>query len=250
MNDAVENASARRLLVLGAIAPLLALSFYLAETLVIVAAPAPYPVALGDWLSLFQTNRILALIYLNAPDILSIPLLGLMFLALRRAVGENHRTAATIASASAFLGIAVFVSIRSALLAIMSLSDRYAAAATDGAQRAVETAGLAIDALGNPTPQTAGFFFIAIAAAVFSVIMLRRGGFLRITGLVGLAAAVATIADDVSLVVAPGVSGVLMGVAGACWVVWWIFTSVALFRLARQRTAADFAAGITPKEDA
>ena len=80
----------------GGIAPLVAVAFYLIELLSLLSGE-PFPVAPEDWFSLFLRHKFLGLLYLNALDILSITLLGVMFLALVAALWRGHESAALIA---------------------------------------------------------------------------------------------------------------------------------------------------------
>ncbi|MBN1887260.1 MAG: hypothetical protein JW850_04700 [Thermoflexales bacterium] len=64
----------------GGVAPLVALAFYLVETLAMIFGGA-YPTTTESWFVLLQRNLLLGLLDLNALDILSISLLGTMFLA-------------------------------------------------------------------------------------------------------------------------------------------------------------------------
>jgi hypothetical protein len=191
----------------------------------------PFPATVEGWLSLFQRNKILGLFYFNAPDILSIAVLGLLFLALFAAFKHINKTAMLIATFFSFLGIGVFVTTRSTMLSVLALSDQYAAAATDAQRSLIIGAGQIINALGNPTPQTAGFFFMAIAVFIISMIMLRGSIFGKVIATVGILTSLLTVVDDFSLVLVPSISGVLLGIDGGLWVIWWIMVSIRLFQL-------------------
>ena len=93
----------------------------------------PFPATTEDWVALFQRNKILGLLYLNALDIFSIALLGTMFLALYIALKRYNQASMLIATYIAMLG-GVFVVPRVAMLSIVTLSDQYTAATTE-AQR-------------------------------------------------------------------------------------------------------------------
>jgi hypothetical protein len=84
-DDETANAKWKCLYRIGAVAPLVTLAFYLTQVLAIVfgeLAGEPYPTTASDWLSLFQSSKVLGLLYLNALDVFSIAILGVMFLAL------------------------------------------------------------------------------------------------------------------------------------------------------------------------
>ena len=211
----------------GGTAPLIALVFYVTQMLVMLFGE-PLPATMTDWFSLFQRNRILGLLYLNALDVLSIALLGTMFLALRR-VNESYMAIATY---FAFVGVAVFVAPRVAMLSVLPLSDRYVAATTEAQRAMFLAAGETLNALGTATPQTVGFLFMAVAGLIISVVILRSETFGRATAYVGIVAGAVTFANDISVVIAPSIAGILMPINGLLWLIWWIIISRELFRLA------------------
>ena len=96
----------------GGVAPLAALALSLIQIGVMIAgnlSGEPFPTNLESWFLLLQRNKILGLFYLNALDIFTIALLGVMFLALYIALRATNPSAMLIAAYFAFLGIAAFV---------------------------------------------------------------------------------------------------------------------------------------------
>jgi hypothetical protein len=227
----------KHLYIAGGFAPLVALLFYLAELAAVILgslAGVPLPASVEGWFSLLLRNELLGLLYLNAPDILAIALLGVMFVALYVVLRPLRPAAMLIAAYFAFLGIAVFVVPRVAMLSLVPLGDRYAAATSDAARSQLAGAGSALESLGAPSPQTAGFLFIAVATLIISAVMLRSNLFARSTAYSGLAAGVLTLVLDLSGVLAPPASAPLLGLAGLMWIVWWVLVSVGLLRLGRR----------------
>jgi hypothetical protein len=219
----------------GGIAPLIALALIITQILVIAFGREPFPVTVPEWLRLFQRKSVLGLLYLNTLDILTISLLGPMFLALYKALNNIQKAYAMIAAYFALLGIALFVALRASALYVLNLTGQYAAAATDAERSLVVATGQSI-LLGNPVPQTVGFFFMTVAVLIFSVIMLRSGVFGRsgkIMAYTGILASALVFIDDASLVLLPSLSGILMIAAGGLWLIWWIMSSVKLLRLGR-----------------
>jgi hypothetical protein len=209
---------------------LVAVVLYLAEAIYFAAVEMP-PTAIEDWFSLFQRSKLLGLFYLNALDIASVALFGPLFLALYVALKRDHESAMGIAALAAFTGIAVFISLRSATLSILPLSDQYAAA-TSASQRAlILAAGQAIGALGQPAPQTSGFLLMAVAVLIISGVMLRGHIFGRGIAYLGSLASIVTFANQLSLVIAPALAGPLLGIAGLLWILWWVLTGGRLLQL-------------------
>jgi hypothetical protein len=220
----------------GAIAPLIALLLYVTEFAVIIVgnlSGTPFPATTQAWFSLLHSNKLLGLVYLNAPDICSIALLGVMFLALYVALRDLRPSAMLIACYFAFLGIAAFVVPRVAMLSLAPLSESYAVATSDAARSPLLAAGEALGSLGTATPQTAGFFFISIATVIMSAAMLRSARFGKITAYAGIGAGILTILLDLSGVIAPAATNPMLGLAGLFWVAWWILIASGLLRLGR-----------------
>lgn len=218
----------------GGVAPLVTLIFYLSELLFI--SWDNYPTSMEAWFALFQHSKLLGLFYLNALDILSVALLGVMFLALYVALRKTHTASMVIATFFGLLGAGVFVGLRVAMLSVLQLSDRYVVAVTEAERIRLLAAGETLGTLGTPTLQTVGFLFIAIAVSIVSVVMLQGRHFNKITAWLGIGASLLTFADYVSLIVMPSLATPLMIVSGLFWMLWWIMIGLGLFRLAHSTT--------------
>jgi hypothetical protein len=64
--------------------------------------------------------------------------------------------------------------------------------------------------------------------------MLRGRHFHKIVAWTGLLASLITFADDLSIVVAPGLATPLMIASGLLWIPWWVMIGVNLFQFARR----------------
>lgn len=236
-DDEATDAKWRRLYRIGALAPLVTLAFYLTEVLAIIfgeLAGETYPIVASDWLPLFQRSKVLGLLYLNALDVFSIAILGVMFLALYVALRRTSESYMAIAALFAFVGIAAFVSSRAdAVSASLALSDQYAAAMTESHRAQILAVWQAAEAPVRATPQSLGFLFIAIAGLITSAVMLQGKVFGKVNAYVGILAGVVTLADHVCIAVAPSIAGILMPIDGLLWFVWWLLSSRGLFRLQR-----------------
>ncbi|MBN1122665.1 MAG: DUF4386 family protein [Anaerolineae bacterium] len=235
IDDIRHHSNWKTLYRIGGTAPLITLSFYLIEMFAIIFGKEPFPTATEEWFLLFQQNRILGLLYINALDTLSIAILGLMFLALYVALRKVNEPVMTIAAFFALIGIPVFIVPRVVLLSAVSLSDQYAAATSETQRTALLAVGDMLTSLGMATPQTLGFFFIAIAGLLISIIMLRSDTFTKAAAYTGIAAGIFTIAGDAVGVIASSFANILMLVNMLLWLVWWIMISVGLFRLAKEQ---------------
>jgi len=169
----------KSLYILDGAAPLVTLVFYISEFLFIQWDK--YPDSIEGWYLLFQQSKVVGLFYLNALDILSIALLGVMFLALYAALKPVNGSLMKIAVYFGLLGVGEFIVPWVAMLSIMKLSEQYALAHTAEVGIRLLAAGETLGALGTATPQTAGFFFLAIGVFTLSLVMLRGNQFNKIT---------------------------------------------------------------------
>jgi hypothetical protein len=227
----IEKGNWKNLYRIGALAPILTLIFYISEFALIPWDA--YPTSPEEWFRLFQRSKLLGLFYLNALDIFSITLLGLMFLALFMTLRKTDQASMLMATFFGLLGVGVFVVPRVAMLSLLNLSDQYALAASEAEQARLLAAGETLGALGTPTPQTMGFFFMSIGVLILSVIMLQNTPFSKITAWFGILASLATFADELSLVLFPNLSTTLMILSGLFWIPWWLLISRELFRQSR-----------------
>lgn len=221
----------------GGVAPFVTMAVYLTEMFAIILggmSGEAYPVTASDWVSLFQRNRIVALLYLNALDVFSISILGIMFLALYVALKRFDESYAAMAAFFAFLGVAIFVSARADMGAtVLALSDQYAAATTQAQMEQLLATAQVLNSLGHATPETLGFFFMAIGGLIFSIVILRSSTFNRAIAYVGILGGAMTVFHRLSMFILPSIAGVLMPLSGLLWLIWWILAGLRLIRLGR-----------------
>jgi len=220
---------------IGGVAPLITLIFYLSQWILIILSGDTYPTTPDSWFAVFQRNKFLGLIFLNALDMFSIAILGLMFLALYIALRQINPSYMTIAACIAFLGIAVFVTTRAEMVtAALSLSDQYTVTSTEAQRSQLQAALQAVMSLSRATPETIGYLFLAVAGLIVSIIMLKSESFNKATAYVGVLGSGFTFTNQISLVVAPTIAGILMPINGLIWLVWWLMVSRGLFTLSKR----------------
>ncbi len=248
MNHQTDPAEWRTLYHAGAVAPLIALFFYLIEFSILFVGE-PYPTTIEGWYALVQRSKLLSLWYLNVLDILSFALLGIMFLALYVALRRVRPSWMLVALYFALLGVAVFIVPRVLHLSLLPLSDLHAAAATDAQKTIYLAAGEALSQVSTATPQTLGFLFMAGAGLIISIVILRSQSFgksvalSKAVGCVGIAGFVAALANFSGRLLVPTIAEILMPINGLLWFAWWILVSVNLFELARKTLARESEAG-------
>jgi hypothetical protein len=137
--------------------------------------------------TLFQANKLVGLLALELPyllsDILSIPIFPAFYVTLKR---ENESVIA-IATVSGLISISIVFSARSTF-DMLFLSDRYWAATTEAQQAIFLAAGESKLALVNGTAQQAHYLLGSLALLLVSIVMLRGEVFSKLTAYMGIIA--------------------------------------------------------------
>ena len=222
----------------GALAPLIALVFYLSQFVILVFGE-PFPTSSEGWFALVERSKLLGLWYLNALDIVSWMLLGIMFLALYVALRRLCPSWMLIALYFALLGVVVFVVPRVLTLSMVTFTDLHAAATTEAQRTIYLTAGEALSQVSTATPQTLGFLLTTVGGLIISAVLMRGQSFGgsaalgKVAGVLGIVGFFVALANYASWIVAPAVATILMPINGLLWLVWWLMMSAGLFRLAK-----------------
>jgi hypothetical protein len=200
-------------------------------------APATHPVTALEWFTLIQDDRWVGLILLNLFDLVNYALVGLIFLALYGALCRAHESAMIVATTCALVGVGVFFASNQAF-AMLSLSDRWAAATTETERSTLLAAGEALLAIDNPgaifsgTGIYASLFLVALAGLIASVAMLRGDVFGKTTAYVGLAANVLLMGQFLALAFAPSLLAIPPSLSAPFRVAWYVLIALRLLRLA------------------
>jgi hypothetical protein len=122
--------------------------------------------------------------------------------------------------------------------AALALTEQYAAAGTAAQSTQILAAGQAVMVLSRATPETIGFFFVAVASLIISIMMLKTDVFNNGTGYLGILGFVITLANHIGLVLIPDIAAALMPMSGLIWLIWWIWVGIKLLQLVLQRKVA------------
>jgi hypothetical protein len=189
-NDRIADYKWKSLYNVGGWCALIVGTLFIIEMIVYIASSAPSLADAAGWLILFQKTRLLGLVDFGILEFFGLVLFVPMFLALYVALKRTSESTMAIATVLAFVGIAVNFS-TSKLFPLLSISDLYAAAATD-AQRsqflAAAQAALAQSAQGGIGGGVEGGIPLAVAGLIISAVMLRSKIFNRVTAYVGILA--------------------------------------------------------------
>ncbi len=204
----------------------------------------PAPVTVKDWFVLLQSNRLLGLTYLNIFDLVNYALVALMFLALTAALNRVSKSSMAVATTLALAGVMVYFASNTAF-SMLALSDEYADAASETQRTILLSAGQALLAINRFStgahPGSAGFvslLFLAAAALITSVLMLRSRIFNRLTAYVGILAGAFDLAYCLAYVFVPvadkaKLALIFIPAAGLFLAVWHILVGWRLWQMGR-----------------
>ena len=146
----------------------------------------PPPTTIESWFALFQRNGFLGLLDLDLLLMTSYVVLIPLYLALYVALRRVSQSFMAIALAFNLLGTALILAANPAA-AMLTLSDRYAAATTDAQRTVFLGAGQALLTNWSGTAFDLGYLFGGIGILITAIVMLRStvfGKFIAYTGLV------------------------------------------------------------------
>jgi hypothetical protein len=204
----------------------------------------PPPETVLEWFMVFQNSPITGLFYLGLGDIVIMLLWGPMSLALYAVLKQSNHTWSLIATTFVFVGIAVYLATNTAF-SMLSLSQEYAAAATDAEKSILLAAGHTFLAVTRGTGGLyTGMQLVWFAGLILSVVMLRSETFSKATawvGILGLGLLVVGIIGGghyTSTGEVTAIQGVIVAVqyigGGLLSLAWYILVGLRLWRLGHQ----------------
>jgi hypothetical protein len=185
-----------------------------------------------DWFALLQDNQFLGLLLLDLFDLVNYLLVGLIFLALYGTLRRTNKVAMTVATATALVGVAVYL-VSNQAFAMLALSDQYTGANTEAMQVMFLAAGEALLAIHNPAGIHLGLLLVALAGLVASVAMLRSRVFGRVTAILGVVANGLVLTYFVALPLVPGIAFLFPAASAPFRLLWYILIARRLFQLGR-----------------
>ncbi len=225
----------------GGVAALIATALFLTDIIVLTTA-GPAPSSALAWLTLIQEHRGAALVQLFFTDLIGVALVAPIALALYAALRRAQAAYAALATAVAFVGIAL-VFATNGNYSLIQLSSQYAAA-TSEAQRgqllAAAEATLATGTLG--TGALMASLLLEGALLTFCVLMLPGRIFGKGPGYLGILAHGLDVARSIvflSLIpifdaeMASGIGVPLLAVGGTLQLLWYPWVGLRLWQLGR-----------------
>jgi len=208
----------------------------LIETIAYIATSAPSLADAAGWFNLFHNNRFVGLVDFGILELYALVLFVPVFLALYAVLRRASESYMAIAAILAFIGIAVNFA-TSKLFSLLTLSDLYAAAATEAIKSQFLAAGqatLAVGALGGISGSVEGGIPLAVAGLIISIIMLRSNILGRAVGYVGVLANGIGLVMYINAAAGPAMAGSpFFGAFFLLSVIWFILIGRTLLRASR-----------------
>ena len=197
--------------------------------------PSAIPQTAVDRFAQFQSNAWIGLYYLDLLNLTTAIIMIPAFYALFAAHRHVNKVYAALAMLVSFIGTAVFITNNTAL-PMLSLSGKYAAAATDAQRNLLAAAGEAMLARGaHGSPGTfLGFLLPIVASLIMSLVMLQGGVFGKINACFGIVGSILFMTYFVFTSFIPEMDPVAMVLAipgGLLTIVWMILFAIRLIKL-------------------
>ena len=206
----------------GGFAALLTAVFLPIQIAVIILYPMPETVM--GWFALFQQHRLAALLDLDLLLVVDQVLAAVMFTALYAALRRTSPSWMAIATASALISVVLFIAANPAF-AMLSLSDQYAAAATQAQKTALLGAGQAMLAAWEGSAFHASYILGSLSSVAISIVMLASGKFGRGAPWMGIVANAMALGYYVPQI------GIFISIFSVLFLwVWYILTARVLLR--------------------
>lgn len=175
----------RPLYLVGGVAALLSVA--LVGLAVYVFVISPPPTSIEQWFALFHRDGFLGLLDLDLLMVVSYVVMIPLYLALYVALRRISQPFMAIALAFNLLGAALIVAVNPGV-AMLTLSDRYAAATTEAQRTVALAAGQALLANWAGTAFVMGYLLGGIGILITAAVMLRSKVFNSLTAYAGLVA--------------------------------------------------------------
>jgi hypothetical protein len=198
--------------------------------LIVLGGP---PATAAEAFRLLESDRIVGLLRLDLPTIVTMPLYYFVFLGLFAALQRTDNAKAIISTSLAFVGVTLLLATPTAL-SMISLSQKYAAASTEATRTQLLAAGEAILAtdIWHGTGALMGGILVQSGAVLISFVMLGSGVFSKTTAYVGILMHGLDLAHIVFGLFLPVSGVVLMAIAGPLYPVWFFLVGRRLLQLA------------------
>jgi len=206
----------------------------------IFAMPETEPVSALEWFQVLQDYPYVGLSWLGIRDLVNYVLVGLFFLALYVALRDHSPSLMLVAITSGLLGVGVYL-VSNQAFALLGLSQKFFAAATETQRTIYLAAGEGLLAIHNPaglpnlgSGSHISLFLIFMAGLFFSIVMLNSGVFSKATGVVGLLMNILGLLFFPLLIFAPGFHWISPTLSAPFRMIWYVMSALKLLKLAKE----------------
>ena len=254
------DASWRALYFAGAVAAILAVAIFRRNLGVelhtfdgfgVFDVPGEWPITAHEWFSLLQADPFVGLVLFGIVDLVNYVLVGIIFLALYGALRRVNRAAMLVVTTSCFVGIAVYFASNQSF-SMLSLSSKYAAAATNVEMDSFLAAGEALLAIHDPGSLYQGIgiyaslFLVLAAGLTISIIMLKSAVFNKATAIVGILANGIALFYFITLLITPEFVWIPHTLSAPLRLIWYILIAVKLIQLGMRSKDENSDQSVTP----
>lgn len=235
-----NNKPYRSLYITGGISALIIVLLTLGE--IIVFAFFPQPAEIVGWFQLFRTNKLAGLLDFWGLELPMYALFIPVFLSLVKLLYSAGKSRVILSTAFVLIGVAIFFATNNPF-SMLSLSNRYAAAATEAQRQSALAAGQAL--LYNTGQRAVGgfnsaLFLVSIAGLLNSTVMMKSNVFPKATAGIGIVAFSFSFADYLrQMITQSPVIALLVIFPGALFLMtWFILLGFRLLKLGRGSSVA------------
>ncbi len=219
---------------IGGWAALVSLLASLATMVVLFTVGGP-PETTEETFALLRDDRIVGLFRLELLTLVNVGVYYLWSFGLYAALRKTDAALSALSTVLVFAGVTLFLAPHP-LSSLISLSDRWAVAATEAQRQQLLAAGEALMAadMWHSTGAAFGGVIIEVGAILISLVMLRDTVFSRTTAWVGLTTHGLDLTQIVLGLFVPAVKVAIMMVAGPLYLVWFFLIGRRLLQLGRE----------------
>lgn len=223
----VGEARWRALYVTAGVAALIIALLIPLQVVAYLVWPPPLEGSAREWFALFQSNRLIGLLSLDLLLMIDYALIVFTLLALYIALRDISPSIMLIAVVFNLLAIAIYFA-SSTAIEMMTLSSRYAAAASEAERAVFLAAGEGLMATYTGTAFHAGYIVASLAGIVIPLVMLRSPHFSKLTAYMGI------LGNTVGLGLYVPVVGLWLSVFSVVFLeVWYILLGLRLLQMGR-----------------
>jgi hypothetical protein len=220
------------------VAAIVSLLASLATMVVLFTVGGP-PETAEETFALLRDHRIEGLFRLELLTLINVGVYYLTFFGLYAALRRTDAALSALATLLVFAGVTLFLAPHP-LSSLITLSDRWAVAATEVERQQLLAAGEALMAadMWHSTGAAFGGAIVECGAILISLVMLRSAVFSRVTAWVGLATHGLDLTQILLGLFVPAVKVAIMMVAGPLYLVWFFLIGRRLLELGRNQGRA------------